>query len=91
VIGPANVTVTAGSDTIVYAWGSLSGKTLKLATQTISGLGGNPNGVPAGNAGLVATNRPEPLAPIAVGGAAVLAALAAALVVMRRRLLGARR
>lgn len=84
VIGPADVTVTAGSDTIVYAWGSLDDGNLALATQTISGLGGSPNGVPAGNAGLVATNSPD-VAPWIGVGAALLAAAALGTVVVRRR------
>jgi hypothetical protein len=84
VIGPADVTVTAGADTIVYAWGSLEDKNLALATQTISGLGGTPNGVPAGNAGLVATNTPD-VAPWVGGFGALLAAAALGLVVIRRR------
>ncbi|PCN47644.1 hypothetical protein Csp2054_11045 [Curtobacterium sp. 'Ferrero'] len=84
VIGPADVTVTAGSDTIVYAWGSLDDGNLALATQTISGLGGSPNGVPAGNAGLVATNSPD-VTPWIGAGAALLAAAALGTVVVRRR------
>lgn len=60
VIGPADVAVTAGSSTIVHAWGSLDDDDLALATQTIADLGGTPNGVPAGNAGLVATNDQAP-------------------------------
>ncbi|MGG7307003.1 DUF4397 domain-containing protein [Curtobacterium sp. AB451] len=84
VIGPADVAVTAGADTIVYAWGSLDDKTLALATQTISNLGGTPNGVPAGNAGLVATNRVDS-APLIGGAAALAAAVAVGAVVLRRR------
>ncbi|OIH93718.1 DUF4397 domain-containing protein [Curtobacterium sp. MCBA15_001] len=83
VIGPADVAVQSGVDTIVYAWGSLDEKTLALATQTITGLG-NPNGVPAGNAGLVATNRPDATTPLLVGGAVVLLA-GLTVVVLRRR------
>ncbi|TCK60159.1 DUF4397 domain-containing protein [Curtobacterium sp. PhB136] len=83
VIGPADVAVQAGADTIVYAWGSLDDKNLALATQTVTGLGGDPNGVPAGNAGLVATNRSD-TTPLAIGGAAVLLA-GLVLVVLRRR------
>jgi len=49
VIGPANVTITAGTDTIVYAVGSLSAKSLGLVTQTISGLGAMPSSVVTGN------------------------------------------
>ncbi|WIB79191.1 DUF4397 domain-containing protein [Curtobacterium sp. MCPF17_002] len=84
VIGPADVAVTAGSDTIVYAWGSLDDKNLALATQTIADLGGTPNGVPAGNAGLVATNAPD-VAPLVGGAAAIAAAVAIGAVVLRRR------
>lgn len=83
VIGPADVAVQAGADTIVYAWGSLDDKNLALATQTVTGLGGDPNGVPAGNAGLVATNRPDAV-PVVIGGAAVLLA-GLVIVVLRRR------
>ena len=84
VIGPADVPVDAGTDTIVYAWGSLNDKTLALATQSIANLGGSPNGVPAGNAGLVATNRPD-TAPLIGGAAAIAAAVAIGAVTLRRR------
>ena len=52
VIGPADVTVAEGKNTIVYAWGSLEDDNLKLAVQTISGLHSPPHGVNAGEAGL---------------------------------------
>ena len=52
VIGPADVTVKEGVNTIVYAWGSLEDDNLKLAVQTISGLHSPPHGVNAGEAGL---------------------------------------
>ena len=55
VIGPADVTVKEGMNTIVYAWGSLEDDNLKLAVQTISGLHSPPHGVNAGEAGLAAT------------------------------------
>ena len=54
VIGPANVTVAEGKNTIVYAWGSLEDDNLKLAAQTISDLHSPPHGVDAGEAGLAA-------------------------------------
>ena len=54
VIGPADVTVAEGKNTIVYAWGSLEDDNLKLAVQTISGLHSPPHGVNAGEAGLAA-------------------------------------
>jgi hypothetical protein len=34
-IGPADVPVTKGQNTIVYAWGSLAGKTLDVAVQVV--------------------------------------------------------
>ncbi|MFD4668600.1 DUF4397 domain-containing protein [Lentzea sp. NPDC058450] len=51
-LGPQNVDLKAGTATIVYAIGSAEGKTLALAAQTITGLGGAPHGVPAGQGGL---------------------------------------
>ncbi|WP_066043531.1 DUF4397 domain-containing protein [Herbiconiux solani] len=72
VIGPADVTVAEGTNTIVYAWGSLEAGNLALATQTIDGLHSNPGGVPAGEAGLVATNRPADAAPLWAGAAIIL-------------------
>jgi hypothetical protein len=79
VIGPADVTVAEGKNTIVYAWGSLEDDNLKLAVQTISGLHSNPDGVNAGTAGLAAGANPAPLAAL---GVLVLAAA----VLVRRRL-----
>ena len=58
VIGPADVDVAEGVNTIVYAWGSLEDDNLALAVQTIGGLHSTPEGVPAGVAGLAATNAP---------------------------------
>jgi hypothetical protein len=91
VIGPADVAVTAGSSTIVYAWGSLDDDNLALATQTIADLGGTPNGVPAGNAGLVATNDQDPLPLVGAAAAALAAAAAIGAVVLRRRHAATRR
>ncbi|MGR0220419.1 DUF4397 domain-containing protein [Agromyces sp. ZXT2-6] len=79
VIGPAPVDVTEGTLTIVYAWGSLEDENLDLAVQTITGMHSSPDGVPAGSAGLVATNSPEQQVGIwAAAGLAVLAAVALA-------------
>jgi hypothetical protein len=47
-IGPADVQLKEGTNTIVYAWGSAADKNLKLAVQTISGMHSAPGGVPAG-------------------------------------------
>ncbi|MBO0985608.1 DUF4397 domain-containing protein [Rathayibacter sp. SD072] len=73
VIGPADVQVQEGVNTIVYAWGSLDKGNLALATQTIDGLHSTPSGVPAGEAGLAADNRTD--AAAGWWGAAALAAL----------------
>lgn len=53
VIGPADVDLAEGTNTIVYAWGSASDENLDLAVQTIDGLHGEPNGVPTGEGGLL--------------------------------------
>jgi hypothetical protein len=54
VLGPADVTVAEGVNTIAYAWGSLEAGNLALATQTVEGLHSSPAGVPAGVSGLAA-------------------------------------
>jgi hypothetical protein len=56
VIGPTDLAVAEGANTIVYAYGSLADSTLALGVQSITGLHSAPGGVPAGDAGLVATN-----------------------------------
>jgi len=77
VLGPADVTVSEGTLTIAYAWGSLEDDNLALAVQTVTGMHSSPNGVPAGSAGLAATNAPEQQAPVwAAIGLGSLAALA---------------
>ena len=86
VIGPADVDVAEGVSTIVYAWGSLEDDNLALAVQTIGGLHSTPEGVPAGVAGLAATNAPGGGAAgwVAIG-AAVLAAAALTMAALRGR------
>lgn len=79
VIGPADVTVAEGKNTIVYAWGSLDDDNLKLAVQTISGLHSGPGGVHAGEAGLAAEGSSSGLAAVGV-------LLLAAVVLLQRRL-----
>lgn len=85
VIGPADVTVAEGTNTIVYAWGSLADGNLALAVQTIDGLHSNPGGVPAGSAGLVASNQPADGAPLWIGAAFLLMAGLAGAALLRRR------
>lgn len=81
VIGPADVTVVEGTNTIVYAWGSLEATNLQLAVQTIDGLHDAPAGVPSGELGL-AGDSPASSAPWLIGAALLLAAGA---VVLRAR------
>ena len=71
-LGPADVPVVEGTNTIVYAWGSATASpaTLALATQTITGLHSNPSGVNAGEVGLAADGG-TPAWPIALGALAV--------------------
>lgn len=52
VIGPADLDLPAGKETIVYAIGSAKQKNLSLLTQSISDLGSAPSGMPAGSGGL---------------------------------------
>ena len=75
VIGPADVAIAEGVNTIVYAWGSAAGGNLDLAVQTIGGLHSTPGGVDAGSAGLAADANP---AALGWGIAGLLALLAAA-------------
>ncbi|GAB3122789.1 DUF4397 domain-containing protein [Glaciibacter psychrotolerans] len=83
VIGPADVNVAEGVNTIVYAWGSLEANNLQLAIQTIDGLHSNPTSIPAGSAGLVATNSPFDATGLWIGAgfAGLLVAAAGAVAV----------
>src|SRR5690606_23621807 len=72
VLGPVDVPVEEGVNTIVYAWGSLEDGTLDVATQTISGLHSAPGGVPTG---LVPVDEPTvPAVALAAGLGALLLA-----------------
>lgn len=74
VIGPADVTIQEGVNTIVYAWGSLEDGNLALAVQTIGGLHSTPDGVNSGQAGLVADPNPALVGSIAAALALLLLA-----------------
>lgn len=82
VLGPADVPVTEGVNTIVYAWGSLADGTLALATQTIDGLHDAPAGVPAGEVGLADTGSGD---GALLGAGAAVGLLALGAMVYRRR------
>jgi hypothetical protein len=60
-IGPADLQLAEGVNTIVYAWGSADEGNLQLATQTIDGLHSAPAGVPGGEAGLAPEGSSTPL------------------------------
>ena len=80
VIGPADVPVTEGAATIVYAWGSAEDDNLAVAVQTIDGLHNAPSGVPSGTA-----DTPVDTLPVALGGVALLATLVAGGAALRAR------
>lgn len=92
-IGPADVAVTEGVNTIVYAWGSLEDENLALAVQTITGLHTPPAGIPAGESG-AAYRADAALASttttigFAAGAFGLLLAAAGALFVIRRNTAG---
>lgn len=67
VIGPADVDLGEGTNTIVYAWGSAQDENLQLAVQTIDGLHQAPGGVPGGEAGLAPESESLPLWALALG------------------------
>lgn len=81
-IGPADLNVAEGVNTIAYAWGSLQDGSLALAVQTVSGLHSNPGSIPAGSAGMVAANQPFDPAGLWFGAAAIAALSAAAAVIL---------
>ena len=80
-IGPADVTLTQGMNTIVYAWGSAEGNNLKLAVQQVA-LGGK--GMPDTG---VATSDSGSSLPLALG---LLGIAAVGAVVMTRKVAAVR-
>ncbi|ANF32613.1 hypothetical protein A0130_13885 [Leifsonia xyli] len=88
-IGPADVTIKDGTNTIVYAWGSATDKNLALMIQTVDGLGTPPNGVQAGTTGAAyradQAAQGEQVALWAGAGIALLAAAGAVLMIARRK------
>lgn len=74
-IGPANLDLAEGSNTVVYAWGSAKDKNLALKTQTLTGMHSAPAGVPAGQSGQAAArNQSVPVGAITLAAASALAA-----------------
>lgn len=83
-IGPADVQLKAGVNTIVYAWGSASDDNLALAVQNVQAGGGSPGGVPAGDGGQAAAQADAARFAATLGGAA-LAGGGVALLLRRRQ------
>jgi hypothetical protein len=81
-IGPADLTLKEGTNTIVYAWGAADKQNLKLAVQTLTGMHSAPSGVPAGTGGQAAQSGDASPAGLVAGGALLAAGLA--LVATRR-------
>ncbi len=75
-LGPADVPIKSGVNTIVYAYGSAADKSLALAVQTIDGLAAAPHSVPAGEAGLAAASSFNGGMLAALGAASLLGAAA---------------
>ena len=79
-LGPADVEVTEGASTIVYACGSAEDGSVALATQTVEGMHSAPEGVPTGDTEVAAGEQAQ---WIALGGGLLLMAGSAA--ALRRR------
>lgn len=82
-IGPADLTLPEGTQTIVYAWGSAQDQNLALATQEVTGGAGSPTGVPSGSGGAAAEGGQTWL--LGAGGLALLGAGVAVVASRRAR------
>lgn len=80
----AEPSVTAGTNTILYAVGSLEAETFDLYVQTIDGLGEAPTAVPTGNSAVDEPTNVAVLAAVAVAAAAAAATLGGRAVARRR-------
>ncbi|MFF7138790.1 hypothetical protein RKD27_009344 [Streptomyces sp. SAI-126] len=84
-IGPADLDLAEGTNTVVYAWGSANDKNLQLKTQSLTGMHSAPGGVPAGETGTAEAaihNGNIPLGALSLG---VVSALGAAGLLYRLR------
>ncbi|MGY1456642.1 DUF4397 domain-containing protein [Streptomyces sp. SS8] len=82
-IGPADLELGEGANTVVYAWGSAEDENLALKTQTIDGMASAPGGVDAGESGAMAADNESATAWLAWGTAGAVAV--AGLLAARRR------
>ena len=83
-IGPADLDLAEGVQTIVYAWGSAADGNLQLAVQTIDGLHSSPSGVPGGTGGQAADGSGTNQGWTMAVGALLAASLAGAMVLRPR-------
>lgn len=83
-LGPADVDVKEGENTIVYAYGSLEDDTLALAVQSVTGLHTPPAGIPAGQTGAAALAETAQGTWLGLGAFGLLLAAAGALFVNRK-------
>jgi hypothetical protein len=79
----ADVPLAAGTNTIAYAIGSVSGGSFTVATAALTGLAEAPTGVPAGDAGLAQSS--DMVMPVALGLLAIVA-LGGSVVLARRKI-----
>lgn len=85
-IGPADLNLKEGTNTIVYAWGSAADENLDLAVQVISGMHSSPKDVPAGSGGQFAASQSDSgTARALFVGVVALCSAAVALTFSRRR------
>ncbi|AKH81588.1 hypothetical protein AA958_04580 [Streptomyces sp. CNQ-509] len=82
-IGPADLNLAEGTNTIVYAWGSAEDDNLALKTQTISGVDSAPRGASAGESGAMAGDNESAAVWFASGTTGAVAV--AGLLASRRR------
>ncbi|MFC7846593.1 DUF4397 domain-containing protein [Streptomyces sp. NPDC057382] len=74
-LGPADLDLAEGTNTVVYAWGSADDKNLALKTQSLTGMHSAPGGVPAGESGAAAAhNEGVPLGALALGAVSAIGA-----------------
>lgn len=69
-IGPEDLELEEGVNTIVYAWGNADGGELALAVQKIDGIDSAPNAVPGGTGGDAASAAVGNAGVLALGGGA---------------------
>ncbi len=85
VLGPTDLTLEEGTNTIVYAIGSLDEDSLDLLVQPISGLHSNPDDVPAGTGGMADDAMPTWLVALTAGAAVSAVAAGGRLAYARAR------